>query len=100
MRRRIALVILIFTASLVLHVAAQNKPINDPLNAPRCSLVGGQETKTPVTLCTGPILATDGTAKCLYQLLPVFGKLRLEMNDGAIHEIDLQKVREMAGIGR
>lgn len=95
MRSKITLMVLIFAAAFVLHIAAQNQPTEEPFDTRARPLVAGQEAKTPVTLCTGPILATDGTAKCLYQALPVFGKLRIEMQDGAIHEIDLQKVRKM-----
>jgi hypothetical protein len=51
--------------------------------------------KAPVTLCIGPIMATDGTTKCRYQALPVSGKLRIEMQDGAIQEIDLKSVKKM-----
>jgi protease II len=47
----------------------------------------------PVTLCTGPVMAKDGTAKCLYQALPANGKLRIEMQDGTIQEIDLRTVK-------
>lgn len=94
MRCKIALMILFLTTALVLHVTAQNKPAEEQSNIHR-PLVGGQETKTPVALCTGPTMAIDGTAKCLYQALPVFGKLRIEMQDGIVHEIDLQNVRKM-----
>ena len=86
--------ILFLTTALVLHLAAQNKTVKEPFDTHR-PLVRGQETKTPVTLCSGPTLAIDGTAKCLYQALPAFGKLRIEMRDGAIHEIDLQNVSKI-----
>ncbi len=51
--------------------------------------------RPPVTLCTGPVMATDGSTKCLYQALPLLGKLRIKMHDGAVHEIDLTKVKEI-----
>jgi hypothetical protein len=95
MRNKIMLMILIFAAALVLHVSAQNRPTKQSFDTRGHPLVGGQEANTPVTLCTGPILATEGTAKCLYQALPVSGKLRIETRDGAIHTIDLQTVKKM-----
>ena len=57
------------------------------------SYVAGSGVNVPVTLCTGPAMATDGTAKCLYQALPANGKLRIEMQDGTIQEIDLRTVK-------
>jgi hypothetical protein len=95
MRNKILLMVPIFTAALVLHVSAQNRPTRQSFDTRGRPLVGGQATKTPVTLCSGPTLAIDGTAKCLYQALPVSGKLRIETQDGAIHEIDLEAVRKM-----
>jgi hypothetical protein len=83
---------LIFSIALALYVAAQSKPTQK-------QRVGAyfreQGVKAQVTLCLGPIMATDGTAKCLYQALPVSGKLRIEMQDGAIQEIDLETVKKM-----
>jgi hypothetical protein len=55
----------------------------------------GNGVKAPVTLCTGPTMATDGTAKCLYQALPASGRLHIEMQDGSIQEIDLKTVKKM-----
>jgi hypothetical protein len=55
--------------------------------------VTGNGVKVPVTLCTGPVMGTDGTAKCLYQALPASGKLRIQIQDGSIQEIDLKKIR-------
>jgi hypothetical protein len=59
------------------------------------SQVAGNGAKAPVTVCTGPTMATDGTAKCLYQALPASGKLHIEMQDGAIQEVDLKNVKKM-----
>lgn len=53
----------------------------------------GNGAKSPVTVCTGPTMATDGSAKCLYQALPASGILRIEMQDGTVQEIDLGKVK-------
>jgi len=55
----------------------------------------GNGAKAPVTLCTGPVMATDGTAKCLYQALPSSGKLRIEMLNGSVQEIHLKQVKQI-----
>jgi hypothetical protein len=95
MRSKIRLMVLIFTTALVLHVTAQSRVTKEPFDTHGHSLVSGQGAKTPVALCTGPMMATDGTAKCLYQALPVSGILRIEMQDGTIREIDLESVKKM-----
>lgn len=97
MGSKMTLMVLIFTTALALYVAAQSRATKEPFDTHGHPLydVSGQGVKTPVTLCTGPVMATDGTAKCLYQALPVSGKLRIEMQDGTIREIDLETVKKM-----
>jgi hypothetical protein len=80
----------------VLHIAAQSKAIKELSDTHGYSPVSRQGAKTPVTLCTGPAMVTDGTAKCLYQALPVSGKLRIEMQDGTIREINLEGVKNIS----
>jgi hypothetical protein len=95
MRNKLMLMALIFTTALVLNIAAQSKSTKELFDTHGYPLVSGQGAKTPVTLCTGPVMASDGTTKCLYQALPVSGKLRIEMQDGTIREIDLESVKKM-----
>lgn len=96
MRSKITLMVLIFTTAIVLYVTAQSKGTKEPFDTHGHPPVSGQGEKTPVALCTGPIMPADRTAKCLYQALPVSGKLRFEMLDGTIREIDLDSVKKMA----
>jgi hypothetical protein len=95
MKNKIMLIVLIFATTLVLNIAAQSNATKEPFDANGYPLVSGQGAKTLVTLCTGPVMATNGTAKCLYQALPASGKLRIEMQDGTIREIDLKTVKKM-----
>jgi hypothetical protein len=95
MKNKIMLMVLIFATALVLNIAAQSKATKELFDTKGYPLVSGQEANTLATLCTGPVLATDGTAKCLYQALPASGKLRIEMQDGTIREIDLKTVKKM-----
>ncbi len=92
MKSKLILTGLIFGMALALCVAAQSEPTQEQGVGP---YVSGQGVKAPVTLCIGPTMATDGTAKCLYQALPASGRLRIEMQDGAIHQIDLKAVKKM-----
>ena len=94
MKSKMILTGLIFSIALALYVAAQSEPTREQ-GVGSYYYARGQEAKAPVTLCIGPIMATEGTAKCLYQALPVSGRLHIEMQDGSIQEIDLNTVKKM-----
>ena len=56
--------------------------------------------KAPVVLCTGPWAVPNQSSypEVRYQPLPSgrwFGKLRIEMQDGSVQEIDLATVKKM-----
>ncbi len=55
----------------------------------------GKGAKAPVSLCVGPVMATDGTPKCLYQALPASGKLRIEMLNGSVQEIFVNQIKQI-----
>jgi len=97
MRSKMTLMVLMFTTALALFVAAQGSATKEPFDTRGHLLydVSGHGVRTPVTLCTGPVMTTDGTAKCLYQALPVSGRLRIEMLDGTIREIELETVKKI-----
>ena len=67
MKSKILLMILIFATAFVLYVAAQSNATKEFFDTKGYPLhdVSEQGAKTPVTRCTGPVMATDGTAKCL-----------------------------------
>ena len=88
MKSKLTLMILGFGMAFVLYVAAQSKPPREPFDTQGHRLVG-------VTLCTGPVMTTDGTAKALYPAPPALGKLRIEMRDGTTREINLESVNSM-----
>jgi hypothetical protein len=94
MKSKMILTGLIFSIALALYVDAQSEPTQEQ-GVGSYYYARGQAGKAPVTLCTGPIMATEGTAKCLYQALPVSGRLHIEMQDGSIQEIDLKTVKKM-----
>ena len=94
MKSKMILMGWIFSIALALYVAAQSEPTQEQ-GVGSYYYDRGQAAKAPVTLCVGPIMATEGTAKCLYQALPVFGRLHIEMQDGSIQEIDLNTVKKM-----
>jgi hypothetical protein len=107
----LTLLVLLLVSALALYVVAQSQTDGEkdaakaPLRMGHGTAVGnwsgavpyvvGRGVKSQVTLCTGPTMATDGTAKCLYQALPASGKLRIEMQDGTIQVIDLNNVKKM-----
>ena len=94
MKSKMILTGLIFSIALALYVAAQSEPTREQ-GVGSYYYVRRQAEKAPVTLSIGPIMATEGTAKCLYQALPVSGRLHIEMQDGSIQEIDLNTVKKM-----
>jgi hypothetical protein len=62
--------------------------------------VAGKSLKAPVVLCTGPWTVPNQSSdlEVRYQPLPSgpwFGKLRIEMKDGSVQEIDLATVKKM-----
>jgi hypothetical protein len=94
MKSKMILMGLIFSIALALYVAAQSEPTQEQ-GVGSYYYARGQGGKAPVTLCIGPIMATEGTARCLYQALPASGRLHIEMQDGSIQEIDLNTVKKM-----
>ena len=69
MKSKMILTGLIFSIALTLYVAAQSEPTREQ-GVGSYYYVRRQAEKAPVTLCIGPIMATEGTAKCLYHASP------------------------------
>ena len=95
MKSKMMLMVLIFTTALAIYVAAQSKATKGPVHWDMHLY-----RQWEAGLCAGPLAGENrgNTSGVRYEPLPSVawaGKLLIEMQDGAIQEIDLKNVKKM-----